>query len=141
MTRLELLRGLLEPAPSFWRRLMYHRLRFGRRRLPVQNNTKLLPVRPETPDFAIPAPPPRRDWPEIQTRHPAWWQVHRIEVDAQGVRVAVLIAEVRTEDEAFRVADRQLSQARVTKWGSKQQPFYTRREPKMQHQPQTTDGE
>lgn len=71
---------------------------------------------------------PRVDWPEIQSRHPGWWQVHRIEL-RQGVRVTVLIAEVRTEDEAFRVMDQQHSQTRISKWGSKLPPYVSHRDP------------
>jgi len=82
-------------------------------------------------DDRPPAPPlALKDWPEIESRHPSWWQVHRIEVTAgQSERRAVLIAETRTEDEAFRVAAQQFSQVRITKWGAKLKPYYSMREP------------
>jgi len=46
-----------------------------------------------------------------------------------GVRQAVLIAETRGEEEAFRVATQQASQVRITKWGHKQKPYYSFRPP------------
>jgi hypothetical protein len=78
----------------------------------------------------VPQPPPPVDWPEVQTRHPSWWQVHRVEVHGLERRL-VLVAEVRTEDEAFRVADQQASQARIHKWGSRERPYFTHRSPKL----------
>ena len=94
-------------------------------------------------------PPPPSDWPVIQSRHPGWWQVHRIELRPGGTRFAVLIAQVRTEAEAFRVVSQQASQARITKWGSKVPPYYSHRDPKViadplrQEDPMTigTEGE
>jgi hypothetical protein len=81
-----------------------------------------------TPDPVPPPQPERRDWPEIASRHPAWWQVHRIELHA-GARRLALIAETRTEDEAFRVAALQVSKVRITKWGSKERPYESFAEP------------
>lgn len=80
---------------------------------------------PETPVEEVPPETPRQwDWPAIQSRHPHWWQVHRIEVHGPERRL-VLIAETRTEDEAFRVAAAQASQVRLTKWGSRERPYET----------------
>ena len=85
-----------------------------------------------TDDRPPAAPPPKTDWPEIQSRHPGWWQVHRVEVpDSSTERRFVLIAELRTEDEAFNVASQQASQVRITKWGDKQKPYFSMREPRM----------
>jgi hypothetical protein len=82
------------------------------------------------PDEPLPPPPPLVDWPAIQSRHPAWWQVARVEVHGGLERRYVLIAEVRTEAEAFRVAYLQASQVRITKWGSKERPYESMRDPK-----------
>lgn len=85
----------------------------------------------ETPDpEPRPAPPVRMDWPEVPNRQPHSWQVHRVELH-DGVRTHVLIAQVRTEDEAFRVEAQQASQVCITKWGSKQPPYYSARPPKV----------
>ena len=101
--------------------MTFVRLRFGRRSQPPANNRRTLPT--DVPDFDIPPPPPLTDWPEIQTRHRGWWQVHRIEIHPGHVRKAVLIAERRTEDEAFAVAAKQASRVRITKWGDKRRPY------------------
>jgi len=80
---------------------------------------------PETPvDEVPPEAPPQWDWPAVPSRHPHWWQVHRIEIHGTERRL-VLIAEVRTETEAFRVAAAQMSQVRLTKWGSPARPYET----------------
>jgi hypothetical protein len=91
------------------------------------------PVPP--PDASCPGPPsappaPRRDWPAISSAHPGWWQVHRVEVRG-GARGFALIAEVRTEAEAFQVAATQASQVRITKWGDRQRPYFSPQRPRM----------
>lgn len=84
---------------------------------------------PETPAEAFPKQPDLVDWPPIQSRHPNWWQLFRLEQHGTELR-PVLIAETRTEDEAFRIAAQQVSQVRLTKWGSKLQPYESYR-PRM----------
>ena len=71
-----------------------------------------------------------RDWPAIESRHPAWWLVHRVEVAPDGARRLVLIAECRTEDQAFAIAVHQASQVCITKHGSKLPPYYSHRSPR-----------
>lgn len=86
-----------------------------------------------TTDADAPTPraePPLRDWPEIDSRHPGWWQVARVEVRPDGGVRYALIAECRTEDQAFSVAVHQASQVRITKWGSKLAPYTSMRPPK-----------
>jgi hypothetical protein len=78
-------------------------------------------------------PPPvrqdvRQDWRVIPSRHPWWWQVHRVVHRDAGLDYE-LIAECRTEAEAFRVETFQESQVRITKWGSKTLPYFSPRSP------------
>lgn len=89
--------------------------------------------RPElVPDPPRYVPPPLIERPPIISHHPAWWQVYRIELDPalDPPRRAVLIAEVRTEDEAFKIATSERWQVRITKWGHRAPPFYSHRDPK-----------
>ena len=82
------------------------------------------------PDIPAPAQDQGlRDWPAIQSTHPAWWQVHRVEQVTPGLLRYVLIAETQTEAQAFSVAVRQLHQVRITKWGTKVRPYLTMRDP------------
>lgn len=93
-------------------------------------------MRAKPAEAPAPAPvddvPPERpalfDLPRIQSRHPNWWQVFRIEVHGLERRL-VLIAECRTEDAAFRLAATQASQVRITKWGAKVRPYDSFRDP------------
>lgn len=75
---------------------------------------------PELPTLA--------DWPPTPSRHPNWWQVHRVEHHGLERRL-VLIAECYSEDEAFKVAAKQASQVRITKWGVKARPYESFRAP------------
>jgi len=79
---------------------------------------KFLPELEAPVDDVPPAPPACTDWPRIESRHPTWWQVHRVVLDGHE-RDFVLIAEVRTEEDAFKVAAVQASQVRIRKWGVK----------------------
>lgn len=79
---------------------------------------------------AFPKVPDLVDWPAIQSRHPTWWQVHRIELEGTERRL-VLIAECRSEEAAFTVAAQQAAQVRITRWGSKQRPYESFRPPLM----------
>ena len=88
----------------------------ARRRYRPQQTADLPKGRePETPAEAFPKQPDLVDWPPIQSRHPNWWQLFRLEQHGTELR-PVLIAETRTEDEAFRIAAQQQSQVRLTKW-------------------------
>ena len=106
---------------GFWR------LRFGQR---PRSRVIDLPLgkEPTTPDPEPRAPAPRKDWPRIISTHPNWWQVHRVEVCGLEKNY-VLIAEVRTETEAFKVAAGQTSQVRIRKWGSKARDYLSPHEP------------
>lgn len=79
----------------------------------------------------LPKPPTLTDWPVIHTNHPYWWQVHRVVMGKDGSRGYQLIAECRSEDEAFRVASQQLHQCRITKWGDKRPPYFSAKSPKV----------
>lgn len=107
----------------FWKQRAHYR---------PQRTADLPPGRaPETPDPApVPVTSDLVDWPRIASRHPHWWQVFRIEHHGFDRRYA-LIAEVRTEDEAFRVAAQQASQVRITKFPPKAQPYESFRAPLM----------
>ena len=88
------------------------------------------------PELQAPAvddhPPPPRvplvDAPRIESTHPNWWQVHRVEVCGLEKNY-VLIAEVRTETEAFKVAAGQASQVRIRKWGAKAKDYLSPHDP------------
>lgn len=84
------------------------------------------PPQPVAPDPA-PVTSDLHDWPRIQSRHPNWWQVHRIEHHGTEKRL-VLLAECRSEDDAFKIAAQQVSQVRITKWGTKR-PYESYRPP------------
>jgi len=90
--------------------------------------SRYLPVDPDPP--RPPAAPVLEDWPRIESRHPTWWQVQRVEKRGDQT-VWVLIAEVRSEDAAFRIAHRQKYQVRISKYGDRQKPYYSHREPKV----------
>ena len=75
--------------------------------------------------------PDRADWPAIQSTHPGWWQVHRVEQVATGLMRYVLIAECQSEDMAFRVVRQQLHQCRLTKWGDKRPAYFSPWPPKL----------
>lgn len=64
--------------------------------------------------------------PVIPTTHPTYWQVHRVESRA-GVQDFVLIAECRTEADAFRVTDAEAWQCRIRRWGSRLPPYISYR--------------
>lgn len=86
------------------------------------------------PDSAAPAQRPpcqpvRSDWPPIRGLHPTWWQVERVEL-CHGQRRYVLIAQCRHEETAFAVADLQLSQVRITRYGDRQRPWLSFRPPR-----------
>lgn len=83
---------------------------------------------PVAPPEDFPKQPDLVDWPRIHSRHPHWWQVHRIEIHGDEKHL-VLIAEVRDEDAAFRVAAQQVSQVRITKFPSKARPYESYRPP------------
>lgn len=109
-----------------WRRM------FRRRQRDAQITALRAPASvPDTvPDVEIPPPAPLVDWPRIHSTHPNWWQVHRVEVCGLETNY-VLIAEVRSEDEAFRVAAQQASQVRIRKWGSQERDYHSMRPPAM----------
>jgi hypothetical protein len=115
--------------PNYYRRL--------RQRLSQRTALNSPASRPDLPDDVPPPPTTRGDWPEIQSRHPGWWQVHRVELDGDERRY-VLIAEMRTEMDAFDVAAKQISQVRITKWGSRQ-PAHFSYHPPRRRQPEDRD--
>lgn len=70
----------------------------------------------------------RTDWPAISGMHPTYWHVHRVEI-VGGVRRLVLIAERRTEHDAFAIAAEQRHQCRVSRWSDRRAPYYSPRPP------------
>jgi hypothetical protein len=110
-------------------RTLWQRLRSRQAAKAAARRPDLSWVGPDLPPPRVHDPAPRTDWPAIESRHPGWWLVQRVERHDDGVHL-VLIAECRTEDEAFTVANRQASQVRISKWGSRLPPYYSPREPK-----------
>ena len=84
----------------------------------------------DQPDVVVTPPTvEHRDWPAIQSQHPQWWQVHRVE-EHDGQRVFVLIAEAEDETQAFKIALSQDSEACITKWNDRSPPYFTHRPPR-----------
>jgi hypothetical protein len=80
------------------------------------------------PDPPAAPPPPLFDAEMIVEEHPTWWQVHRVE-DRNGDRRAVLIGEFADETQAFLFVATQRSQCRIRKWGSRERPYFSMRDP------------
>lgn len=77
-----------------------------------------------------PVDPPRveisDELPEIPVNYartgPEWWQVYRIEERA-GQRVEVLIAQLRSEDQAIVAASRQKWLTTANRWNDRRPPY------------------
>jgi hypothetical protein len=78
------------------------------------------------PTLAVAPARPLEDWPAIESVHPTWWQVSRLEV-RDGVGVRVLIAERRTEHDAFAVVVGQAHQCELRRWGDRRPPYVSHR--------------
>jgi hypothetical protein len=85
----------------------------------------------ETEADVVASPPvtAHRDWPAIPPQHPLWWQVHRVELHGDE-RVFVLVHETPNEDDAFRVALSQDSEASISKWNDRRPVYFTQRPPR-----------
>lgn len=62
------------------------------------------------------------DAPRIESRHSDWWQVHRVELDAERGEQRVLIAELRDEEAAFRFISTQAHCCILTKFRDRRPP-------------------
>jgi hypothetical protein len=81
---------------------------------------------PEEPTVEVEPAQALEDWPAIVSVHPTWWHVSRLEVRPDG-GVRVLIAERRTEAEAFAVIMRQAHQCELRRWGDRRPPYVSHR--------------